>query len=150
MSAEQISEKPSAKVAFIPLLAALVALAGLADSIYLTVHHYSGEAVPCSIVKGCEVVLNSSYAQIAGIPLALFGAAAYFAAFALSLLAAFGSRAMWTLFGVQVMLMAAFTTWLLYLQGYVIGDFCQFCLLSAAITFTMLILFFASKFFRAR
>jgi uncharacterized membrane protein len=54
----------------------------------------------------------------------------------------------WMLFGIQVVLMAAFTAWLIYLQGYVIGAFCQFCLISAATTFTLLGLFIASRFTR--
>lgn len=148
MSDEETSVNTPTKIAVIPLLAVLVALVGLGDSIYLTVHHYAGSSVPCTIVEGCEIVLNSAYAEIAGFPLALYGALAYFAAFALALLAAFGNRAMWTLFGVQVVLMAGFTAWLVYLQGFVIGAFCQFCLLSAATTFILLILFIVSKFFR--
>lgn len=126
-------------IAKLPLLAAVVALIGLADSIYLTIHHYTGEKVPCSIVEGCEQVLTSSYAEVAGYPLAAFGAAAYFIAFALAILAAFGNRLAWTLFSVQVVLMTIFTTWLFYLQASVIGAFCQFCLLSAATTLTLFI-----------
>ncbi len=57
-------------VAKLPFLAAVVALGGLADSIYLTIKHFTGEKVPCSIVEGCEQVLTSSYAEIFGIPLA--------------------------------------------------------------------------------
>ena len=134
----------------LPLLAAFVALIGLADAIYLTVKHYTGGNVPCSIVEGCEQVLTSSYAEIAGVPLAIFGAAAYLAAFSLAMLAAFGNRSTWNLFGIQVMLMAIFTLWLIYLQGYVIEAFCQFCLLSAAVTFTLFIIFLISKFARRR
>ncbi len=145
-----LNEAPSedASIAKLALVAALVALAGLVDAAYLTVHHLTAQPVPCTIVAGCETVLNSSYSEIAGVPLAAFGAAAYFIAFALALLAAFGNRMMWTLFGIQVVLMAVFTTWLLYLQGYVIGAFCQFCLISAVTTFTMLGVFIASRFTR--
>jgi len=150
MTSEENSVNDPNKVAFIPLLAALTALAGLADSIYLTVEHFQGVLPPCSIVQGCELVLTSAYAEISGVPLSLLGAAAYFVAFALALLAAFGNRKLWTLFGIQVVLMSLFTAWLLYLQGFVIGAFCQFCLLSAATTFTMLILFILSKFFRSK
>ena len=100
--------------------------------------------VPCSLVDGCETVLTSAYAEIAGIPLAAFGAAAYFAAFSLALLAAFGNRFMWTLFGVQAILMAIFSGWLIYLQAIIIGAFCQFCLLSAATSVTLLVLFVIS------
>ena len=128
----------------LPIAAAIVSLVGLADSVYLTVHHLTAEPVPCSIISGCETVLTSSYAEISGIPLAAFGAAAYFSAFSLALLTAFGNRFMWRLFGVQTMLMAAFTGWLIYLQAAVIGAFCQFCLLSAATSLTLLGLFVVS------
>jgi uncharacterized membrane protein len=143
-------ETNDAAVAKLPLLAALVALCGVAEAIYLTVHHYTGEQVPCSIVAGCEQVLTSSYAEIWGIPLAAFGALAYFAAFSLAVLAAFGNRLMWKVFGIQVVLMAIFTAWLVYLQAFVIAAFCQFCLASAAITFTLFIIFLASKFLRSK
>ena len=133
-------------MAWLPLAAAFVALLGVADSIYLTVHHYTATPVPCSVVEGCETVLTSAYAQIAGIPLAVFGAAAYFTAFSLAILAAFGDRRMWTFFGIVVVLMGLFTSWLIYLQAFVIGAFCQFCLLSAATTFTLLILYGISRF----
>ncbi|HEV8593263.1 MAG TPA: vitamin K epoxide reductase family protein [Pyrinomonadaceae bacterium] len=129
----------------LPFAAAFVALIGVADAIYLTVHHYTAEPVPCSIIEGCEMVLTSSYATIGDIPLAAFGAAAYFLAFTLALLAGFGNRVMWTLFGVQVVLMSLFTAWLIYLQAAVIGAFCQFCLISAATTLTLLVLFIISK-----
>lgn len=134
----------------IPSAAAVAALAGLADAVYLTVHHFTAEPVPCSIISGCETVLTSSYAEIFGIPLAAFGAAAYFAAFSLALLSAFGNRVAWTLFGVHSILMAAFTAWLIYLQAFVIGAFCQFCLISAVTTFTMLALYLVTRFSRYR
>lgn len=149
-SEPEFLDNQSSAVAKLPLLAAVVALVGLADSIYLTIHHYTGEQVPCSIVEGCEQVLTSSYAQIGGVPLAIFGAAAYFAAFSLAILAAYGNRLMWTLFGLQVSLMAIFTAWLLYLQAFVIEAFCQFCLLSAATTLTLFVIFIASKLHRSR
>ena len=77
-------------------------------------------------------------------PLAAFGAAAYFIAFSLAILSAFGNRVTWTLFGIQATGMAVFTVWLLYLQAFVIGAFCQFCLISAATTFGMLLIYVIS------
>ena len=144
------TETRRSAVAKLPLAAAFVALLGLADSIYLTYEHYTGGTVPCSIVAGCEQVLTSSYAAVAGVPLAIFGAAAYFAAFLLAITAAFGNRRTWNLFGVQVILMAAFSVWLIYVQAYIIEAFCQFCLLSAATTLTLLLLFCVSRFGRFR
>lgn len=144
---EEIARPTFAKL---PAAAAIVALAGLADAVYLTVHHFTAEPVPCSIIEGCEAVLTSSYAEFAGVPLAAFGAAAYFIAFSLALLASFGNRSMWTLFGVQTILMAIFTVWLIYLQAIVIGAFCQFCLISAVTTFTLLILYIVSRLIRKK
>jgi len=144
------NEESTGSIAKLPLAAAFVALVGLADSVYLTVHHLTAEPVPCSLISGCETVLTSSYAEIAGVPLAAFGAVAYFVAFSLAILAAFGNRLMWMAFGAQVVLMAAVTAWLLYLQAFVIGAFCQFCLLSAITTFTMLVIFVVSRLSRFR
>lgn len=149
-SESEFLDNETSTVAKLPLLAAVVALIGLADAIYLTIHHYTGEKVPCSIVEGCEQVLTSSYAEIAGVPLAILGAAAYFIAFSLAILAAFGNRLTWTLFGLQVIVMTIFTAWLIYLQGFVIEAFCQFCLISAATTFTLFIIYLVSKFSRLR
>ena len=133
-------------IAKLPAAAAIVALAGLADSVYLTIHHYTAEPVPCSVITGCEQVLTSSYAEMFGIPTAAFGIAAYLTAFVLASLAAFGNRLVWTLFGALVVMMSIFTGWLIYLQGYVIEAFCQFCLISAATTLTLLLIYLASKF----
>ena len=136
--------------AWLPALASVVALVGLGDAIYLTVHHYTAEPVPCSITNGCEMVLTSAYSEFWGIPLAAFGAAAYFAAFCLALLAAFGNRSMWRLYGVNTTIMALFSAWLIYLQASVIGAFCQYCLVSAGTSVTLFILFLISLLFRGR
>jgi len=133
---------------WIPFAAAFVAIAGLADSVYLTIHHLTATPVPCDLIAGCETVLTSPYAVIAGIPLAAFGALAYFVAFSLAILAAYGNRPMWPLFGVQAVIMAAVTCCLLYLQAFVIGAFCQFCLISAVTSFFLFILFIVSKLLR--
>jgi uncharacterized membrane protein len=148
-NSEKVFEE-SNRIARLPLLAAIVALCGLADAIYLTIHHYTAEPVPCGEAFDCGAVLTSSYATIGGVPLAVFGAIAYFTAFSLSVLATFGNRLMWRFFGVQVVLMTLFTAWLVYLQAFVIKAFCQFCLISAGITLTLLIIALISKFWRVR
>jgi uncharacterized membrane protein len=131
------------------IAAAIVALVGLGDAIYLTIHHYTARPVPCSILEGCEMVLTSQYATIMGIPLALYGAIAYLIAFVLAVLTIFGKRKTWFLFGLQVTVMSVFTIWLLYVQGIVLEAFCQFCLLSALVTFTLFIIALASRFRRS-
>ena len=114
--------------------AAIVSLLGLADALYLTVEHLTGQSVRCTIVAGCSEVLSSQYAVVAGVPLALIGAAAYFGVFSLATLHVFGYRIAATLLTPLVLLMFLFSLWLIYLQAFVIHAFCQFCLFSAAVT----------------
>jgi len=114
--------------------AAVLSLIGLADALYLTIEHVTGQSVRCTIVAGCSEVLSSQYAVVAGVPLALIGAAAYFSVFSLATLAAFGYRIAAMLLTPLVVLMFLISLWLFYLQAFVIHAFCQFCLLSAAVS----------------
>ena len=118
-------------------VAALLSLFGLADALYLTIEHVTGQSVRCTIVSGCSEVLSSRYAVFAGVPLAMIGAAAYFSVFSLATLAAFGYRIAGALLVPLVATMFLVTIWLIYLQAFVIEQFCQYCLLSAAITFVL-------------
>jgi uncharacterized membrane protein len=121
-------------------LAALLSLGGLADSIYLTVTHLTGEDVTCLASSGCSEVLSSAYASVGNIPLGAFGALGYFLAFSLATLAAFGYRRARTFLTVVVSGMLATTLWLLYVQAFVLHAFCDFCLLSAALTLSLSII----------
>ena len=133
-----------------PLVAVFFALVGLIDASYLTYHHYTAEAVPCGLTGGCEMVLESAYATFHDIPIAIFGAAAYFVALALALIAASGRRWAWWLYGLQALTMATFSVWLIYVQANYIHAFCQFCLLSAGTSFTLFLIFLISLAFRRR
>lgn len=147
---DALENQTSNRLTKFAIAAIVFAIIGLGDSIYLTVHHYTNEQVPCSIITGCEQVLTSEYAEFYGIPTAAFGVLAYFLAFCLALLAAFGNRKMWLFFGLQTIGMFAFTLWLIYLQGVVIEAFCQFCLLSAITTTVLFLIALASKFWKYR
>ena|SRR5437879_13156658 len=122
------------------VIAAAVSLVGLADAIYLTVEHITGATLRCSIISGCSEVLSSPYAQVGPVPLAAIGAAAYFFVFSLAILVAFGYRFVRPLLTIVVGLMFLTTLWLLYLQGFVIHHFCQYCLLSAAVTIALTVI----------
>ena len=95
----------------------IFALIGFADAVFLTTQHYLGKIPPCTIVSGCETVLTSPYAVIAGVPLALLGALFYLAILIRPsrLLVALGFIA---------------SLGLLYLQIFVIKALCMYCLLS--------------------
>jgi uncharacterized membrane protein len=120
-------------------LAALLSLLGIADALYLTIEHVTGQTVRCTIISGCSEVLSSKYAVVAGVPLAAIGAAAYFTVFSLATLAAFGYRIAPRLLTPLIIAMFLVSLWLIYLQAFVIGEFCQYCLFSAAITFILLV-----------
>jgi uncharacterized membrane protein len=132
------------KIAKLPIAAAIVALLGLIDAVYLTYHHYTAEVVPCGLEFDCEAVLNSKYADIGGVPLAAFGALAYLAALSLALLTSFGNRRTWSMFGIQATMMAIVSGYLIYVQHYYIHAWCQYCLISAATSFTLFIIFCVS------
>lgn len=118
-------------------IAVVLALAGVADATYLTASHLSGESATCIASAGCSDVLNSSYAKIGGFPLAGFGALAYFGAFCAATLAAFGyARARKFLMAI-VAVMFVTTLWLLYVMSFVLKAYCDYCLLSAALTFAL-------------
>lgn len=118
-------------------IAAVIALIGLADAVYLTVEHLAGANVACGESTGCNDVLSSSYSAIGKVPLAALGALAYFAAFSAATLAAFGYRRARPFFAAIVALMFAMTLWLLYAQAFLLHAFCRYCLLSAALTFCL-------------
>lgn len=129
-------------------LAGLIALLGLADAIYLTVAHLTGDDAVCGSSTGCSVVLGSAYAAIGGIPTAAFGVLAYFVVFSSAVLAGFGYRRAGGFLALVVAIMFLTTLWLLYLQAFVLHAFCPFCLLSAALTFMLSGVLLAAPSFR--
>jgi uncharacterized membrane protein len=107
------------------MLAALVALAGIAVAGYLAWAHYDDGSVVCPIGGGCEAVQESEYSEIAGVPVAVLGLVAY--AVVLGLLvwdapvARLGAAAL-SLTGV------VFSGYLLVVQLFVIDAVCVWCL----------------------
>lgn len=124
----------------------VIALVGLADAGYLTSKHFAGENVPCNLVTGCETVLQSQWAEMFGLPTALYGALAYFAAFALAFLVFSGNTRLWNLFGILSAVMFVFSLFFVYLQAAVIGAFCQYCLVSALTSTLLFAVYLISRF----
>lgn len=119
------------------MTAAIVSLAGLADATYLSVQALTGETLGCGGSPDCFRVLGSSYARVAGIPVALFGVLAYFTAFTFATFAAFGyvRARMFLIPTIGAMFLA--TLWLLYVQAFLLHAYCRYCLFSAATTFLL-------------
>lgn len=137
----------SSRISWLYAAMVVLSLAGMADSIYLTVEHMAGRTARCMVSTGCSTVLASPYASIGGIPLAAFGALAYFTVFSLATLAAFGYRHTQTLLSLVVALMFGMTLRLLYIQAFVLHQFCDYCLLSAALTFLLTMIVVVLRFF---
>ena len=136
-SSTAVSGQATKRSNLLYVLIALLSLCGLADAIYLTIEHITGQSVRCTVIAGCSEVLSSSYAVVAGFPLASIGALAYFSVFSLAILALFGYRIGGQLLTPLVAGMCLVSLWLIYLQAFVIHAFCQFCLLSAGVTFAL-------------
>ncbi len=108
---------------------AVLALAGAAIAAYLTYTRYSGASIVCA-TGGCETVQQSSYAKVAGVPVAVLGVVAYLALLASALgrgPAAASAGAVLGLAGV------AFSLYLLAVQLFVIDAICQWCVASDAV-----------------
>ncbi|HLI28394.1 MAG TPA: vitamin K epoxide reductase family protein [Chloroflexota bacterium] len=119
--------------------AALVLLAALGAAIagYLTAVHYTGAAALCTGVGGCEQVQASRFAVAAGVPVALWGLGLYLGLLALAAWrAAAGPRtpplARLALFALALA-GALYSAYLTYLELFVIGAICPWCVASAVV-----------------
>jgi uncharacterized membrane protein len=120
----------------------VLALAGLAISGYLAYVETSGAAAVCGPVGNCNAVQQSVYARLFGVPIAVLGVYAYvamLAAWALSLwqraeLGAWAHRLLLVVAAAGV----AFSGYLTFLEPFVIGATCLWCLSSALIMTALL------------
>ena len=119
------------------VVAAIVSLAGLADATYLAVQALTGETLGCGGSPDCFRVLGSSYARVAGIPVASFGVLAYFSVFVFATFAAFGYTPARIFLIVTIGAMFLATLWFLYVQAFLLHAYCRYCLFSAATTFLL-------------
>jgi uncharacterized membrane protein len=127
-------------------LIALLAVAGMGDSIFLWIKHLTGEDVTCIASSGCSEVLSSPYSMVGSIPLGAIGALGYFLAFTFAVLTAFGYSWARCFLRIQVAGMFAITVYLFCVQAFILHAFCDFCLLSAALTTTITTLVVISYF----
>ncbi len=81
--------------------------------------------------NGCDVVLNSSWSKLLGLPIAVLGLACYASLAALSVLLGIqGAAGRWihTAFIALAFIATGASIWFIGLQTFVIGDYCLFCL----------------------
>ncbi len=108
--------------------AAGLALIGLLIAAYLAWTRLSGGLPVCGPLHGCETVALSSYSEIFGVPVAVFGLA--FSTTLLALALAWwrraDRRALLGLYGLGL-LGVLFVAYLTYLELFVIGAVCVWC-----------------------
>lgn len=128
------------------LLAIILVLAflGLADSWYLAQAALTDTALSCGVegLDQCNVVAQSEYSRLFGIPLALYGVAFYVFIFVLAAAMLAVARPLLTraLFWASVLGFFA-SVYFLYVQIFLIEALCIYCLASFALS--VLILFAA-------
>jgi uncharacterized membrane protein len=115
--------------------AAVVALAGVGVAGYLTYVHYQPEALICTGGGGCETVQDSSYAELAGIPVALLGLVALLVLLGLL---AWDSELARTLAAALALVALGFAVYLVILQAFVIDAWCVWCLVNDVLIIPLL------------
>ena len=116
---------------------AVVAIAGLAVSGYLTAVRYSGGDPACVVGGGCTTVQESEYSELAGIPVAVLGLVAYAALLVAAILPGPAGRAL----GLFTALVGVgFSAWLTYAELVLIEAICAWCVASAVLITLALIL----------
>ncbi len=113
----------------------LVALVGLLDAIYLAYVELTQTEAACGALGNCNAVQQSAYAQVFGIPVGVIGVVGYAAAlliWGLSRTAnAHGKRSAEALLLLIALAGTLFSIYLTFLEPFVIGATCAWCLVSA-------------------
>ena len=118
----------------------IFAFIGFLDSTYLTILHYENVFPPCTVIHGCETVLNSQYSVILGVPISLLGSLFYLLIMFFALAVLLDKRKIFA----HGLFLAAFSglfvsAVLFFVQFFILKSFCQYCLLSEAITLVIFI-----------
>ncbi|WKZ26421.1 MAG: vitamin K epoxide reductase family protein [Candidatus Paceibacterota bacterium] len=128
----------SIKIAVVIFL--VVGVIGFLDATYLTVEHYRGNIPPCTI-QGCEVVLTSEQSKIFGVPVALLGALYYLVILILSVSFLDGKKEGVIRFASRLTFLGFIASvYFVYLQFFVIGEICQYCMISAGTSTLLFVL----------
>lgn len=130
-------------IRYIVPLFLLLLVVGILDSSYLTYERFSGTIPPCStsLWVDCGKVLRSDYSVLFGIPLSLLGLGHYAVLLAVTILLVRSKQAIlkkWVLF--QSLVGALFSVYLIYVQLGLLHAICVYCMLSAAVSFALLLI----------
>jgi uncharacterized membrane protein len=124
-------------------LIAVVALAGLAAAVYLAFVEANDAQAFCGAVGDCNTVQASRYARLFGVlPIGVMGVVGYALMLAAWLVSAVADGALADWADVALLVMAlggvAFSAYLTFLEPFVIGATCAWCLTSALVMLLLL------------
>jgi uncharacterized membrane protein len=112
----------------------MLSLAGFLISFYLALTHFRGVALPCYVTSGCEAVVTSRYATVAGAPISLAGMFYFAAMFYLTIGMATSSRPLVArAYAGLADLGALVAITLFLLQAVVLEAYCVYCLITEVI-----------------
>ncbi|MBE9524635.1 MAG: vitamin K epoxide reductase family protein [Chloroflexi bacterium] len=119
----------------------ILVIVGLIDSVYLAWLKFANATAACGNIGDCESVNSSPYAEVAGIPIALFGAGAYFIMLLLLILEPrnkfWGANATLGLFGISLV-GVLYSAYLTYVEIAILHAICPYCVLSAVVLVILL------------
>jgi len=118
----------------LPLI--ILSMFGIADAGYITFEEFAGITPQCQNIPGfdCGAVLDSAWAHIGPFPVSMLGLLFYLTIFALAaahlVLPSIHKNATYLL-SAAATAGFLFTLFLVYLQAFIIGAFCFYCMISA-------------------
>ncbi|MEM7008097.1 MAG: vitamin K epoxide reductase family protein [Thermodesulfobacteriota bacterium] len=118
----------------------ILSIIGFLLSVYLTYLHFTeGQSAFCSQGSDCDVVRQSAYSSILGIPVALLGAVGYALIFWFTYVS-MSKRTRWLLLYIISLSGFIFSAYLTYLELFVIKAICPYCVISAVIMTVLFVL----------
>jgi uncharacterized membrane protein len=126
------------------MLMALIALVGLFIALYLTLYKAGIIGTLACGAGSCETVQLSRWASLLGLPIAAWGAGYYALVFMLALASVQDRWASSRGLALAVLAVttwgALFSTWLTYLELFVINAICRWCVVSAILSLALFVL----------
>ena len=118
-----------------------LALVGFTDAAFLLAKRISGAPIPCFITSGCDTVSKSPYSVLFGVPLSAWGVLFYLGIGFLTILYMDTKKLLVAkLIPVATTLGFLSSLYFIYVQKFLIGAFCVYCILSAIVSTILFVL----------
>mgnify|MGYP000446968679 CR=1 FL=1 len=119
----------------------IVAMIGFIDSVYLATAYHSGTPLSCKFLSGCNEVARSKYSYIGGVSLPVLGVL-FYTIVAINSLLYLAKRS--NIYAIILLLVTDLgllaSIYFVYLQVYVIGAICLYCIISATASLILFLL----------